>query len=259
MKIIRIVGSGVEGIRHLTQEAIENIFLCKKALILGSITGMKEFLEENNILYEDMTDLYINNQIDNINYSNIKSKIMSELEIHGDISFLIQGHPRLGVSVVQELQCDALVGACRLIVTPGISSFDTMINDLMLDPIESGTSLLDVNRLILFDYCMEPCINYFLYHVCSIGNQLTNYMSPTAKNGVHFLKEKLLKHYDQNQPVTLIASSLGDGQVHRRIDGTVGSIDILLNEVKFDYSLFIPAISPNKSNLNEDFYNYILS
>ena len=41
-------------------------------------------------------------------------------------------------------------------IIDGISSFDVMMTYLGIDPLEQGTVLLDANRLLLFQYGLEP-------------------------------------------------------------------------------------------------------
>src|SRR3990167_6942591 len=93
-----------------------------------------------------------------------------------------------GMKGLQHLKQEASDLGIALHVLPGISSFDTMINDLCLDPIEEGSCIVDANRLILYDYDVDTCLNYFIYHVCSIGNSNTDYKSPVSRNAVDFLK-----------------------------------------------------------------------
>lgn len=111
------------------------------------------------------------------------------------------------MTIVQLLQKSSQDKAFTFHCYHGISSFDAMINDIGIDPLEEGVSILDANRLIIYDYAMDPCINYFIYHVCSIGNANTDYSSPQTSNKVMYLKSKLLKHYPANTPIFLLSAS----------------------------------------------------
>ncbi len=255
MKTLRIIGSGMKGTLHLTQESLTHCQKANKILWLGAIVGLNTFLNENKWNHEDITLYYENGAIDRDNYDRIKNKIYDELKNYDDIALIVLGHPRLGVTIVQEFQADASIA---LQILPGISSFDTMINDLKMDPIEEGTCLVDANRLILYDYHMDPCLNYFIYHICSIGNARTDYESPAEKNATHFLQEKLLRHYpDTHELILLKSESHDEKSVQYR--GKTGELQILLQHVTFDTSLFIPAMLPQYQKMNMKFYHYLMN
>lgn len=255
MNTLRIIGSGVKGAMHITYEALINLNKANKILWLGSIEGFENWVSEYHWQAEDITSLYENGALDSNNYQRIKSKVLFELAQHHDVAFVVLGHPRLGVTIVQEFQNEK---GNEIIVLPGISSFDTMINDIALDPIEEGTCLLDVNRLLLYDYNMDPCLNYFIYHICSIGNAKTDYINPNEKNGVSYLKVKLLKHFPECHPLILLSSSGSHQQGASHLEGNIESLKDLLENVTFSSSLFIPAKLPSKNQVNKQFLQHMM-
>jgi uncharacterized protein YabN with tetrapyrrole methylase and pyrophosphatase domain len=258
MKTLKIIGSGVRGASHLTMESWQQLGTAQKILWVGTIAGFPELVSANNWHGEDITSYYQNGALDSVNYRDIKSKILSELNNFESIALVVLGHPRLGVTIVQEFQIDAEDFGFKLEVLPGISSFDTMFNDLGIDPIEEGSCLVDVNRLILYDYNMDPCLNYFIYHVCSIGNSNTDYESPADNNSVSFLIKKLMKHYPPDHTVLMLTSgSRGKGN-SARLKGTIERLDILLKNVTFESSLFIPALLPQSCQINAEFYKLLV-
>ena len=259
MKKLRIIGSGMKGIHHLTQEAIKNMTETKKILWLGDMEGLAELIAQRNLEGEEITSLYENGALDFDNYSKIKNKVISELDQFNDVALVVLGHPRLGVSIVQEFQESANEGNFDLQVLPGISSFDTMINDLNIDPIEEGSCLVDANRLILYNYQMDPCLNYLIYHVCSIGNSNTDYKSPQINNAVTFLKNKLLAHFSPDHKITLVSSGSSVNMTAKVFKNSIINLELLLKNVSFDSSLFIPAIIPKAKQINREFYNYIIN
>jgi hypothetical protein len=258
MKCLKIIGSGVRGASHLTMESWQQLATVQKILWVGTIEGFSELVFANKWHGEDITSYYQNGALDSDNYRDIKSKILSELNNFESVALVVLGHPRLGVSIVQEFQLEAKDFGFKLEVLPGISSFDTMFNDLGIDPIEEGSCLVDANRLILFNYQMDPCLNYFIYHVGSIGNSNTDYESPAVNNSVSFLIKKLMKHYSSNHDVFMLTSGTSNISTSARLKGTVESLDILLKKVTFESSLFIPALLPQASQVNTEFYKLLI-
>lgn len=259
MHTLRIIGAGIKGIDHFTYEAIAHCKNTKQILLLGTIDGINRFFLENNLFFEDISAYYENGALDSDNYRKIKAKVLDELKTHHDVVLIVLGHPRLGVTIVQEFQQEKLRHNFQLHVMPGISSFDTMINDLAMDPLEEGTAILDANRLILYDYHMDPCLNYFIYHVCSVGNSYTDYEAPEANNATQFLKQKLLKHFPYGHKVFLVTSTGTNNDTSTILQGTLHQIEQLFKNVTFASSLFIPAILPKKSQINQEFYQHMMN
>ncbi len=241
------------GVVQLTQEAVTAISQSKKVVWVGAIPGLAELLTRHGIASEDLSVLYVNGAVDQENYARIRERTLELLQTDEVVTFVVAGHPRLGVTVVQQFQQLAHAANFKMVTYPGISSFDTMINDLGLDPLEEGTCILDANRLLLYNYQMVPTLNYFIYHVCSIGNPLTDYLEPLANNKTQFLQSKLLKHYSVEHPATLISSSRVSGQAAHRVHGKIGDIATLLNSVSFEHTLFIPQRLPTRDFVNWEF------
>lgn len=259
MKTLRMIGSGIQGTDHFTQEAITHCQEAHKILLLGSIDGMHAFFLKNKLTYEDISTLYENGVLDSDNYYKIKLKVFAELNEFHDIALIVLGHPRLGVTIVQEFQKETSLQQFKMYVLPGISSFDTMINDLAIDPLEEGTALLDANRLILYDYHMDPCLNYFIYHVSSIGNSRTDYEFPDTNNATDFLQHKLLMHFPKDHKIFLVSSSGKGSEKSILQEGTIDNLTLLLKKVTFDSSLFIPATLPKANRINQPFYNHLMN
>lgn len=201
--------------------------------------------------------MYKDGGVDVDNYTRIIQYISNMLTAREHVGLIVPGHPRVGVTIVQLLQKLSQDGTFTFHCYPGISSFDAMINDIGIDPLEEGVSILDVNRLIIYDYAMDPCINYFIYHVCSIGNANTDYSSPQASNKVMYLKSKLLKHYPANTPIFLLSASTKKGQCADKLQGELSDIETLLSKVTYRHTLYIPSCLPSKERVNFEFLKEI--
>lgn len=207
MSTISVIGSGMLGVNQITTEGFSVIQNADRVFWIGDIAGLNEYLYHHEIYHEDLSHLYEDGGVDVDNYASIIQYMTNALSECEHVGLIVPGHPRVGVTIVQLLQKSSQDGSFSFHCYPGISSFDAMINDIGIDPLEEGVSVLDVNRLIIYDYAMEPCINYFIYHVCSIGNSNTDYSSPQTSNKVTYLKSKLLKHYPANTTIFLLSAS----------------------------------------------------
>ncbi|MDU9142595.1 hypothetical protein RW675_18805 [Klebsiella aerogenes] len=253
MKRIRVVGTGIKGIKHITLEAVNNFSECKKTLLFFPQNELLKYFEKNRLPYDDITNLYVNGNEDMSNYTSLLNRVFDEVSLNDDIVFCIPGHPRFGVTLIKLLNARANQSGIKLTVTLGLSSFDTMLNDIELDPIEQGAATLDANLLILLDYNMEPRINYFLYHICSVGTTRTFIKDPVQDNAIHYLKAKLLKHYPEDHTLKMVSSAeFGREQAIIR-EVRLGDLESLLPYITFSSTLFVPYMKPHASQINREF------
>lgn len=257
MSIISVIGSGMLGVNQITTEGFSVIQSVERVFWIGDISGLNKYLSQHEILHEDLSYLYEDGSIDVDNYTRIIQHITNALTECKHVALIVPGHPRVGVTIVQLLQQLSQDGVITTRCYPGISSFDAMINDIGIDPLEEGVSILDVNRLIIYDYAMDPCINYFIYHVCSIGNANTDYLSPQASNKVTYLKSKLLNHYPANTIIFLLSASTQKGQSADKLQGVLSELEALLSKVTYRHTLYIPSSLPSKERVNFAFLKEI--
>lgn len=253
MRKISVVGSGMLGVDQITTEGFYVIHNVDRVFWLGDVAGIKKYLSHKKIRHEDISYLYEDGGGDVENYLRIINYILTQSDESEHIALIVPGHPRVGVTIVQLLLKLSQNGEVVLNCYPGISSFDAMINDLDIDPLEEGVCILDANRLIIYDYAMEPCINYFIYHISSIGNACTDYSLPHVSNKVSYLKCKLLKHYPENATVFLLSASTKSGQVPEKLESKLFNIEALLSKVTYRHTLYIPSSLPSKEKVNFDF------
>ncbi|TCV99787.1 SAM-dependent methyltransferase [Biostraticola tofi] len=257
MGIISVIGSGMLGVEQITTEGFSVIHRADRVYWIGDIAGLKEYCAHRTISYQDLSYLYEHGAIDTDNYRRIIQHVMLALTECDHIGLVVPGHPRLGVTIVQLLQQQNKSGDFEFHCYPGISSFAAMINDIGIDPLEEGVSIVDVNRLILYDYMMDPCLNYFIYHASSIGNANTDYSTPQISNKIPYLKSKLLKHYPAHTHLFLLSSSTIKGEFAEKLPGQLANLEALLSQVTYRHTLYIPCSLPSKSQVNHNFLQEI--
>lgn len=257
MKHINIVGCGVNVLDHLTLNAIT--VLGHSELVLALVTNAEiEILSKYCLNIINITPLYKDGDKDTENYYRIYKNTLSHLNHFNNISLLVPGHPRLGVTLTQLFEIQSEKNNYTINVIPGISSFDTMLNDLKIDPLERGSIIIDVNRVLLFDYPINTSLDHFFYHICSIGNIKTEFSNPNDNNRVSLLKKHLLKFYSPEKKITMIQSQSLDSTKMQLTESTLEDINLLLYDVNFSCSLFIQGNSAGKQ-INETFYNLLTS
>ncbi len=250
---IAFIGSGIRPEMHLTLESIAALKESKKVLCLGDFTDIFHRLNINH--YEDIRDLYLNGNPDHENYKVIFEKIIKEMKIYDEIAVIVPGHPRVGVTLLQWLEKAQTKMDFTLNILEGISSFDTMMNDIMRDPLETGTLLLDANRFLLFNYDLDPHLDLYLYHVCSIGTNKTHYMDAKKENRFDLLQNRLLKFYPLEHSAFLISSADHSSRTFQKYCLELSRLTNALEKVHFASTLFIPGIA--LSNIDSNFFKLI--
>jgi uncharacterized protein YabN with tetrapyrrole methylase and pyrophosphatase domain len=249
-KKLTIIGRGVDPTKHLSMEALE---ILKTADLILGIESEIEFwsmIQKNHniTVIKDIASEYKNNNKDILNYQSFIDLAFHSLINNDHVVLLVAGHPRLGVTFSQLLSSDSRSAGINIQFVVGISSFDVMLNDLALDPIEQGTALLDANRLLLFEYKMETSLNYFIYHVSSVGNSKTNYQNPEQGNQVTLLKNYLIKHYSSSKKVAICQASNGKNSPSQYTWIDLSELESSISKLNYSTTLYIPAELPEKIN-----------
>ena len=256
-KKIHIIGRGLDPDKHLTLDAVRA--LQKSDMIIGiepeEATWLKLSKEFQFPIVKDISRLYKNGHQDLDNYQRYIDYIAELSQHYSTISLLVAGHHRLGVSFIT-LRCDdPRFSSFEIESIDGISSFAVMTNDLNFDPLERGTGLLDANRLLLFDFALEPAYNYFIYHICSVATPKTNFANPSESNKLWLLQEFLLKYYSPEKEMHLVKASNGSIDQANRITFKLQNMQDINDQVSFSSTLFIPAENP--SRFNKTIFNYL--
>jgi len=236
------------GIREFDQLTLEGLHVLQRAERIFYLATRSDRVEDrlNRLgfnLIENLGRLYKNGALDTDNYKAILRRIVQATKVYSNICVLLPGHPRVGVTLVYWLEELKDTLGLEITVLEGISSFCSMINELRIDPLEHGAALMDANRVLQQDQPLNPTIDCFIYHVCSVGVQATHLSDPSRENRLDLLQIKLQKHYHNEHPVTLISSSRGSEESTLKKMGTVGTLTDLLPHVHFGTTLYIPAYS----------------
>lgn len=252
---VTVIGLGLNPKEHISLQAIKKL---KQAdcILYFSNPETEELFECTSIKNTKcLDDLYKDGGIDDNNYSAILNKIKDQLLLYKDIVIALPGNPRLGVSICNMIQ-EAIKNDKNITfnIFPGISSFESMIIDADCDPLEHGAVLVDVNRLLLFNYPIQTFYDYFIFHICSIGTRETNVSNPQKNNHLTLLQKYLLQFYPAAQPCSFI-KSIGNG-IHssKRFCTTVKEMHKAINFIDFTTSLYLPSTGyppiENKKFLN---------
>lgn len=251
MNQLIIAGLGIKDLQQMTIETRNEILSAEEVLYLGcepkvhvpelkawGITSVRSILE-----------LYVDGDVDDKNYNRLLHEVATTAAVNKKTVLLVPGHPRIGVTLVQRLvKADYQF---TVTVLPGISSFDTMINDLNRDPLEKGSLMIDANRMLLFDLRWPSSLDCYLYHVCSVGTRYVHVRDAQKDNAWDLLKAHLLKIYGPQAEVSLISSATKEHSGVQHFRASLENLESLKHHVHFGTTLFIKAEKPKR--IDRDF------
>lgn len=249
---LSLIGRGVRPWEHLTLAGVRALKDADVVLGIEPDQGAWHALSKEFSLppIRSLDFLYRDGMSDEANYKAFHKFILDVCECYDHVALVVAGHPRLGVTIAQWLSHNKLPSHIELDVIEGISSFDTMFNDLARDPLEKGTAVLDANRLLLFKYSLETTLDTFIYHVSAVGNVRTDYLACSERNQLQLLVEHLQRFYPKTKRIILCKAANITGGASEYIEITIDTLIDHALLIDPGTTLFIPGETPKTYNSN---------
>jgi L-asparaginase len=186
-------------------------------------------------------------------YRSIASDILEDADAEGPVCLALYGHP-LVLSTISTMVLD---GADYLglpaVVVPGISSFDTVLADLRLDPGGVGLQVQEATDLIVQRRELDPNRGLLLLQVPQVSSAVYSATQP-SEGKLQELVQYLGRFYSPDQPVVMVRSSTDAGQVGivRLTELQRLSVEVL--DLPNDLTLYLPpvAVNPVARKLGDD-------
>lgn len=241
-----LVGIGTKGLEQITLEGL-NVLKRSEKILSFQVRPfeMLEFATAQDLVDpEFIDDLYQDGAVDNDNYARILNHIHAVGREFGTVSLLVQGHPLLGVTIAQRLKA-AYGTQVRAIAAP--SSLDNLFIERWRDPLDRGSLMIDANRLLLFNQNLNPEMDTYIYHVCSVGNSATNFLEPWRGNRLELLRDQLRKFWPGDHVIEFLHSpedETGAAGPVRVITTTINEMTTAVKNVHFGMTLLVPGVKP---------------
>jgi uncharacterized protein YabN with tetrapyrrole methylase and pyrophosphatase domain len=237
---ITIVGLGIVAIRQITREVESALRTARKIFFLDHGFGVKEHLES---LCPEVVDLYPISYRDNESrvgaYDRMSAAVLAGALEDSPVVFAVYGHPKIYVYPTFQVTEAAKILGLRVAVLPGISSLDTILIDLGLDPGIDGLQMYEATDLLLRERPLQPDVPCLLWQIGPIESSLYS-RKKSASDRFHRLQSHLLKFYPSAHHVKAICSS-GHCSVASSVDDfVIAEITKRLPEVSPVATLYIP-------------------
>jgi hypothetical protein len=247
---LSLIGRGVRPWEHLTLAGLRALKDADIVLGIEPDQGAWQALAQEFSLppVKPLDFLYRDGATDEENYAAFLKFVLEACDYYNHIALVVAGHPRLGVSIAGRLSKNSLPAHIDVEVIDGISSLDTLSNDLATDPLEKGTAVLDANRLLLFRYALEPSLDTYIYHISSVGNAHTDYANCTARNQLPMLVSYLKNFYPAHKKMKLCKAANFTGGASEYIDVSLSTLLDCALLIDTGTTLFIPGEKPKSIN-----------
>jgi hypothetical protein len=118
---------------------------------------------------------------------------------------------------------------------------------LRRDPLQIGSVLVDANRMLLFEFCLEPCLDHYIFHADAVATRQTHH---AVGNGSRFdlLRDYLLRFFPAEHRVTVLASGVSLGAPALQQSVALGELERASAALAEGASIFIPGLRPKQVN-----------
>lgn len=230
-----IAGIGIKFLSHMTLEVQSIIQKSDSVIYLVNEPAMKRWIEENSKKAISLDAIYFNFQERNDAYQAICREVINIAAQNKNTCFILYGHPLIlsnsSEQLIKEIKERAL--HIDIEILPGISSIDTLLCDLCVDPGSGGLQAFEATEFLNKNYKINIDSHLILWQVGVVGvekiiqkdRDLIN--SVERKKALNQLKQKLIGIYGKAHPIVLYVASMYPQTPFERIDICLSKLDVV--------------------------------
>jgi precorrin-2 methylase len=203
---IALVGLGVNGAHQFTREAEDALRRSTHVFMTDMAPGV---VKQVRTMGADVTNLYTKyapgkHRIEI--YREMASTVVSAALEQPPVAFATYGHPKLYCYPSALIQRAARLLDLRVSVLPGISSLDTLMVDLDLDPAMEGLQVYEATDLIVRNRPIQPDATCVILQAAIALDPYNNPGHPSA-DGLELLQRHVLQFYPASHRGVLLVSA----------------------------------------------------
>jgi uncharacterized protein YabN with tetrapyrrole methylase and pyrophosphatase domain len=203
---IYLVGTGILGVWQLTREAEACLAESRKVFLVDATYGVAEHIESLGAEVINLLPEYVEGGSRIDTYRTMAARALDAALDTPPVSLAVYGHPSLLVYPTSLVRKAARHLGLVVHTVPGISSIDTMLIDLDLDPGLNGLQIYEANTLIVEDRPIDVEVPCLLLQVDAIETAFHT-ANPSRPSRFRRLVDHLLRFYPPEQEVINVRSS----------------------------------------------------
>src|SRR5262249_22515976 len=202
---IAVVGLGIVGSHQITREAEETIRRSNETFVIDSAVGVLDYLRTLCPKVTDLKTVYEFGIHRRLIYRQMASVVTAAAMERPPVCFAAYGHPKLYCYPTTLLQRAARVLNLKIEVLPGVSSLDTLMIDVNLDPGFDGLQVYDATDLLVHKRRVKIGVTCFIMQAAIV---LATYNRPIAPKTENFqrLENYLLEFYPADHKDIVVIS-----------------------------------------------------
>lgn len=239
MSHLYILGTGIRGLRQLTQETREALMRCRIVLHLSNQHEGLRLLNRNTV---NLDESYWTGKDRNVVYSGLVKMVMDEVKKGPGVAIVTYGHPLFFDDVHMQLRkkCRDLGLSCTIL--PAVSCLDTICVDLGID-YGDGLQVFEATHLVNAKLKMCKNVHTLIFQIYEFGEDVTADVIRAVPGRFAPLEKHLCKFYPHNHRGALVYSEDECDEGTFRIGTTIGRLDTKQRSMFPGVTLYIPPLS----------------
>jgi uncharacterized protein YabN with tetrapyrrole methylase and pyrophosphatase domain len=240
MAEITIVGTGIQGRRHMTQETVAA--LSSADVVYHLVTGREavDELMRLNPNSHGLFDMYSEGALDLDVYYRIVSFLLARAMPDRRVVFAVMGHPSIYVAATHLLREHGPRWGVQVRVMAGVSAVDVMLLSLNADIGSTGMQVLDANRLVSYQLVPETRMPAIVFQIGCFGSGYITRSQVNAPDRLAPLAAYLQRFYPAAHPVDIVECDMGFPHQEQRYRMPLAELANRAGVVTYNSTLFIP-------------------
>jgi uncharacterized protein YabN with tetrapyrrole methylase and pyrophosphatase domain len=201
-----LVGTGILGVWHLTREAEAAFAASRHVFLVDPVFGVAEHIERLGPAVHNLLGEYEEGRNRVEIYHEMAARVTAKALEEPPVSFAVYGHPTFFVYPSSLIKRAARYIGLEVQTLAGISSIDTMLIDLELEPGMNGLQIHDANAILVERRALDVEVPCLLLQVDAVESAYHT-SAPSRASRFRRLQEHLLESYPPEHLVTNIRSS----------------------------------------------------
>lgn len=240
---IALVGLGVKGVHQFTREAEDALRRSTHVFMTDMAPGVADQVRAMGMEVTNLYTKYVRGVHRIEIYREMASTVVSAALEQAPVTFATYGHPKLYCYPSALIERAARLLDLRVTVLPGISSLDTMMVDLDLDPAIDGLQVYEATDLIIRDRPVQPDVTCVILQAAIALEPYNNPGQPSS-DGLQLLQRQLLKFYPASHQAVLLMSATHPLLEPLRVGFALGELAAAVAAASNVATLIIPPTQP---------------
>jgi hypothetical protein len=203
---IYLLGTGIMSVWHLTREAEACMRASSEVFLIDPGFGVARHIANLGPKVHNLLDEYKEGTSRLDTYRSMAAKVVAAAMEKPPVSLAVYGHPTLFVYPSTLIRKAAKYLGLHVYAAAAVSSLDTMLIDLDLDPGKYGLQMYDANAILVEHRKLDPEVPCLLLQVDAVES-VYHITARSRPSRFKRLQDHLLQFYPPEHVVTNIRSA----------------------------------------------------